>query len=109
MPDFEWLRKVTDRSWSGGLDQIQKFSFSVEVVWNTTDLLTSAGWNTAVKQRKSNTMNHQNTQSGIQSREWRTFALRNIASALAIETDPQKFENLSKWLVIYLDQVGVSR
>jgi hypothetical protein len=54
-------------------------------------------------------MNHQNTQSGTQSREWRTFALRNIASALAIETNPQKFENLSKWLVVYLDQLGASR
>jgi len=54
-----------------------------------------------------NTMNRENTQSGIQSREWRVFALRNIASALATETNPQKFENLSKWLVVYLDQLGV--
>ena len=52
-------------------------------------------------------MNHENTQSGIQSREWRVFALRNIASALATETNPQKFENLSRWLVVYLDQLGV--
>lgn len=39
--------------------------------------------------------------------ERRRWALRNIAHAISTETDPQKFENLSKWLVVYLDQLGV--
>lgn len=41
----------------------------------------------------------------ISSAHWQRFALRNIASAIATETDPQKFETLSQWLVVYLDRL----
>lgn len=55
MPDFEAFREVSDCCLSRWLDLIQKISFSVEVVWNTSDLLTSAVRNTAKKQRNQAT------------------------------------------------------
>lgn len=41
--------------------------------------------------------------------ERRRWALRNIAHAISTETDPQKFSNLAKWLVVYLNQLGVQQ
>ena len=39
----------------------------------------------------------------------RRWALRNIAHAISTETDPYKFQTLSRWLVVYLEQMGVTR
>jgi hypothetical protein len=78
-------------------DEIYKLSSPVRGDWNTSTLLTMAG--TQPSNKGNNTMT--NT-------ELQRWALRMNAASLSRATTAEEFEHYSKWLAVYLRNLGVS-
>ena len=78
-------------------DKVEDLSSPVRVVWNTSTLLTMAG--TQPSNKGNNTM----TRTELQR-----WALRMNAASLTRATTAEEFEHYSKWLAVYLRNLGVS-
>jgi hypothetical protein len=78
-------------------DKVDELSSPVRVVWNTWVLLTMGG--TQPNNQRNNTM----TKTELQR-----WALRMNAASLSRATTAEEFEHYSKWLAVYLRNLGVS-